>query len=365
MNPWDVQSHRIFGTGGVAPTPHASPDISGQQSMGICYPAIARTLSARYDSSPCIDRGQNIVVHNENGPDGQATIGECAAFMGGQGASAGGIGYSEKQSPTLKAAPSGGNTAPDIVYALQGNGIDRSNNAGCSGAGWAEDACYTINTSDRHAVAFDCRNAKENAISGTLQAKPNGGHSLNYLNPVVYPIDQHQQDARFRLCDEATAPTLSTNMGTGGNNTPMLLEGCAYSVGNGQLNQISMSEQSNTLDCMHDKQAVITDGKPPRKYIIRRLTPTECARLQGFPDWWCKGLETPNPTADEIARWREVFKVWDIANGKSGKPKTDRQIIKWLREPYSDSKEYKLWGNGVALPCAEYVIGHIAHALRG
>jgi len=60
-----------------------------------------------------------------------------------------------------------------------------------------------------------------------------------------------------------------------------------------------------------------------RKYIVRRLTPTECARLQGFPDWWTDG-----------------------ADG-------------------SDSAKYKLWGNGIALPCAEDVIGRLAKELRG
>lgn len=59
-----------------------------------------------------------------------------------------------------------------------------------------------------------------------------------------------------------------------------------------------------------------------RKYIVRRLTPTECARLQGFPDWWTDG-----------------------ADG-------------------SDSAKYKLWGNGIALPCAEDVLRRIADELR-
>ena len=64
----------------------------------------------------------------------------------------------------------------------------------------------------------------------------------------------------------------------GGGNVPMILE--ARSIGNGQLNQISMSEKANALDCMHDHQAVLMSGKPPRKYIVRRLTPTECGRLE-------------------------------------------------------------------------------------
>ena len=58
------------------------------------------------------------------------------SFMGGQGAKAGGIGYSEEASPTLRSAPSGTNTTPDVVYCLQGNGIGRADTAGCNGCGW-------------------------------------------------------------------------------------------------------------------------------------------------------------------------------------------------------------------------------------
>lgn len=66
----------------------------------------------------------------------------------------------------------------------------------------------------------------------------------------------------------------------------------------------------------------IETEKPKRKYIVRRLTPTECARLQGFPDWWCDG-----------------------ADG-------------------SDSAMYKMWGNGIALPCAVDVIGRLAKEME-
>lgn len=67
---------------------------------------------------------------------------------------------------------------------------------------------------------------------------------------------------------------------------------------------------------------LVVEGRKDRKYIVRRLTPTECARLQGFPDWWTDG-----------------------ADG-------------------SDSAKYKLWGNGIALPCAEDVLGRIAKELN-
>lgn len=98
--------------------------------------------------------------------------------------------------------------------------------------------------------------------------------------------------------------------------------GVALCVGNGQLHQTDLGDKAGALNCMHDQQAVITQGRPPRKYIVRRLTPTECARLQGFPDWWCDGVEG------------------------------------------SDSAKYKMWGNGIALPCAVDVIGRIAKELR-
>lgn len=98
-------------------------------------------------------------------------------------------------------------------------------------------------------------------------------------------------------------------------------------AGNGQLHQMSMLNVMNTLDCMHDQQILVGGGTDmnnasERKYVLRRLTPMECARLQGFPDNWCDG-----------------------ANG-------------------SDSEQYKLWGNGIALPCAVDVLGRIAEEIR-
>ena len=98
----------------------------------------------------------------------------------------------------------------------------------------------------------------------------------------------------------------------------------SYCAGNGQLDQVQLTETMRTLDCMHDQKIVLQGGcemENDRKYVLRRLTPTECARLQGFPDWWCDG-----------------------ANG-------------------SDTAQYKMWGNGIALPCAADVLGRLAKEL--
>ena len=86
-------------------------------------------------------------------------------------------------------------------------------------------------------------------------------------------------------------------------------------------------------------------------YVVRRLTPTECARLQGFPDWWCDDLVEEDP---DLEFWRGVWDTWCDTNGK--KHKTDSEILRWLKKPYSEAEEYKMWGNGVALPCVEFVM---------
>ena len=111
---------------------------------------------------------------------------------------------------------------------------------------------------------------------------------------------------------------------------------------------------------------VATDYKDPPiviedpYYIVRRLTPTECARLQGFPDWWCSDLGTEEPTTSDMEFWREVFETHRKVMG-SGRQKNDAQIIRWLKDPHSDSAEYKLWGNGVALPCVCFVLAGIVY----
>lgn len=97
-------------------------------------------------------------------------------------------------------------------------------------------------------------------------------------------------------------------------------------------------------------------------YTVRRLTPTECARLQGFPDWWCEGLGVEDPTEEEISFWTEVWETHRRIVSPGIKAKSRNQIIKWIKAPYSDAAEYKMWGNGVALPCVYFVLAGIAYA---
>lgn len=101
------------------------------------------------------------------------------------------------------------------------------------------------------------------------------------------------------------------------------------------------------------------NGIVDAEYIVRRLTPTECARLQGFPDWWCSDLGTERPTDAEVYEWYKIFETYRKVTGSGSKPKSDKQIRAFLANPHSDSAEYKMWGNGVALPCVYFVLSGI------
>ena len=133
----------------------------------------------------------------------------------------------------------------------------------------------------------------------------------------------------------------------------------AYCMTTGTYTQM-LKEQSPTLMARDYKDPPVVNETEP-EYIVRRLMPTECARLQGFPDWWCTGLETDEPSEEEIEFWTEVFEIHRSVMGKSSRPKSRNQIIKWLKNPHSDSAEYKMWGNGVALPNVFFVLSGIVY----
>ena len=136
-----------------------------------------------------------------------------------------------------------------------------------------------------------------------------------------------------------------------------VVEGPTYAMTPCTYTQVE-EERSPTLTARDFKDPTLINSG----YYVRRLTPTECSRLQGFPDWWCADLGTPEPTEADIAFWTEVWETHRRVTGSSAKAKSRGQIIKWLKEPHSDSAEYKMWGNGVALPCVWFVLAGIAWA---
>ena len=265
------------------------------------------------------------------------------------------------------------------TYCISGNTVDRKTNQ--NGSGVRENGSFTVNTVDRHAVVYSIQEENpaqpvvlesnqvhatvtQTGICPTLPASMGlGGGYVPMITdhpadkPVVF--ENHAQDARYKEAPTCS-PTVVARWGTGGGNTPLVAvpgQVTSYGIGNGQAHAYASKEKSGTLDTMHDAQAVAIeysgclnpwdtqarrvygeDGAFPAlpsretaggnqqavlagqrtRWIVRRLTPTECERLQGYPDGWT-----------DIGEWTDT-------KGKKHKP--------------ADSPRYKALGNSIALP---------------
>lgn len=104
---------------------------------------------------------------------------------------------------------------------------------------------------------------------------------------------------------------------------------------------------------------------PDKKYRVRRLTPLECSRLQGLPDGWTIPDKKESMSEEEVAFWNKVRGTRAAIDGKTARPMTEAAAVKWYNALRTDSSEYRLLGNGIALPNASYVLGRIAMDLRG
>jgi len=262
----------------------------------------------------------------------------------------------------------GGNPACNqggiAVVALQGSMIGRADKNGPRGDGINEDVSFTLNTVDRHGVVyaidretFNCgqnfaRNLgiSEDGIASTLNAQ--GPSAVASFYPQMKAESQcYREDGKANTLINGTNPGFQNGiveqkeeitMGSGENITGAILASCGQKQFLG--NQEAFSGDYHVIE---------------PTYTVRRLTPFECLRLQGFPSFWCSDLETEPPTDEDISFWADVFETHRKIMGTSSKPKSKKQITKWLENPYSDSAEYKLWGNGVALPCVNFVMAGI------
>ena len=226
--------------------------------------------------------------------------------------------------------------------------------------------------------------------------------------PAAISLEHNPSDARLKVSSGDKVQTLLSRMGTGGNNVPLIMmnpmkeppltygiDRAAFNQGRNAKYSFSVEEEKEPPIVARGPGAVAeptysaskasfftsageevagalvaTDYKDPPlvndmdgwEYIVRRLTPTECARLQGFPDWWCSDLGTEDPTEEEMKFWTDVFETHRRVVTHAAKPKSDVQIRKWLRDPHTDSAEYKMWGNGIALPNAVFVLAGIVWA---
>lgn len=249
-------------------------------------------------------------------------------------------------------------------FCIVGNMIDRETNM--NGTGVKEDTAFTINTIDRNAVAYTLKirsgcegggkgalvQTEKSATLSTLQDQTlicladntslhnskqkicvlndQGGSVMNVSYDIVGTIraqehghqpivfESHSQDARYTQQGN-TSPACTAQWGTGGNNMPLVAEKKAFAMQ--RIGEYKESEQVSTMKSRDYKDAtdlIVEKETKNLQWIVRRLTPVECERLQGFPDGWT-----------DIGEWFDE-------NGKKHKP--------------ADSPRYKALGNSIALP---------------
>ena len=272
--------------------------MSDNPHSGFYEADTARTLDANGGNPNCNQGGIAVVAFTQNQRD------EVRDLHGVSGALAAEPGMKQQ------------------TYVLQGSMIGRADKNGPQGDGVNEEVSFTLDTADRHAVAY-CMTTGE--YTQVVEEKAPTLMARDYKDPPLVARDK----------------------------TPVCMA-------TGQSNAEVSEGLCPTLNCNHEAP-VLADPDDPF-YIVRRLTPTECARLQGFPDWWCSDLGIENPTPQYVAFWSEVWETHRKVMGTSQKPKSEKQIIKWLKNPYSESAEYRLWGNGVAAPCVFFVLAGIVWA---
>ena len=208
-------------------------------------------------------------------------------------------------------------TAP--IYCLDGDKMGKAERAGGSGLGISSgDSSYTLTAKDRHAVAYAQQSFgtyKESNVASALKQR-----DYKDATDLAVFVDTTHADDVVRV-DVAVSPLQ------------------ARDHKGGKLVWI--------------------------EYIVRRLTPTECARLQGFADRWGTVDLKTEFTVEEFHFWLDVRNTHAAINGRPAKAYTKAQMLNWYNKLHTDSAEYKMWGNGIALPTALYCMQGIAYALEG
>lgn len=310
------------------------------------------------------------------GPAGETESGTACAVRIRGGCDGGGKGalVQTEKSGTL------GTGNDQTVFCLQGNGTDRADTAGCNGKGWREDVSYTLNTIDRPAVCagFKLGNSEQaRSIGYQEERSPTLNAECGGNKPAVMTFDTTQITSRenrskpefgspcHTLQAGAHAPcaildighandvirecgsvgtTLQSRMGTGGNQ--VLLTYQMQGFGDYKSSDIAsvckqrdfkdstdlvlgIDSDRNAYEEQHGTLRAHTSGGAEeltmQNAVVRRLTPMECERLQGFPDKWT-----------DIGAWTDE-------NGK-------------LHKESSDSARYKALGNSIALPPWKWVL---------
>lgn len=231
---------------------------------------------------------------------------------------------------------------------------------------------------DTPLVCVKCYDARGNGDGQTVNTLT-GDHEnriTDYTSVVCEPIPIHDKATRYK----GGGPTRNGDgagnglgVGKSGDPCPTLSTcdhhmvcycepGVAYCTDIGFFN--SIKEVSLTLLARSYKDPhLVSYPENEVCYIVRRLTPTECARLQGFPDCWGDISKRDSFTSEEYEFWLDVRNTHATINGKKAQDYTEAQMLTWYNKLHTDSAEYKMWGNGIALPPALYCMQGIADSL--
>ena len=282
----------------------------------------------------------------------------------------------------------GGQSAPEILFESEGlhGHIAESRSKGKGAAGDAEKG---VGGASGSLTPFMPRTSRIYSADGkwpTLQANSNGGQNRQAVLAAGF-CQGASPCAKTIGYQEEVSPTIK---GAPSGTAQVPAGQCNEAdmcivMAHGQANAEIAEGFCTTLNCNHEQpiiaavdcrngtenpsingtlQAKSTGGMSlnlqntvRQNQRVRRLTPLECERLQGFPDGWTNIPPQTEIAADDLAFWRTVWDEWDDVNGK--KRHSDKQIIKWLKSEATDSARYKALGNSIALPPWKYALSRI------
>lgn len=263
--------------------------------------------------------------------------------------------------PTLPAMDCGGANNQAVLYALDSMSSNSMKSANPHSGFHAEADASPCIDRGQNVVCYDARGNDDGTRCPTLT----GDHEnrvTDYTAVTVY---------RSPKIGEYAADGTASTMAARDFKSPRDLvveRSPAYGVDcrNAALDEEkthTLQAKANGGQSLNCTPSVLTSGKPPRKYIIRRLTPLECCRLHGFPDGWGVPDHKDKLSDEELVFWQGVRDTCAAISGKPSKRYSAKALTKWYNALHTDSAEYKMWGNGIALPCAQFVLGGVAEAI--
>ena len=336
-------------------------DFAGERAGKILF----ERESVRGNSSESGEARKGIAPGTESGA---GTAGECISaggFCTEHSADSRSIGYREEESPTLRAGVTPG-------VAIEYNPTD--SRIKVKEDGICQTLCSRMGTGGNNiplvfGISADKSNAmlSDNPHSGIYEAETSRTRDCNGGSPVcnqggMAVVETYAIQGNMIGREEKNGP-----QGDGINREVAFTldtvdRHAVYAMTTGSFTQLD-EEKSPPLMARDYKDPPIIS--PTAEYLVRRLTPDECCRLQGFPDRW--GVPKHKDAMDdcEVAYWEGVRRTYAEIAGKTYKPFATRAaLVKWYNGLHTDSAEYKMWGNGVALPCAYNVVAGCAEELR-